>query len=1229
MKTNNIQLLIAAAALLLLTGCAKELGLVDAGSITVDASIGQMTKLSYTSDGIGTSFTAGDKIAVYGWIGSAGEIPNTRVVDGVVNTFDGSKWTPESQMLWKNVKDAHYFLGVYPVHAITNFTADAYTLDPAKYTESDLLIATNLDGVKASQGPVALTFDHAMAKLTVNLKFRSEFGGTPSVSSVTVSAKSTATVDYLTKTVTATGSAAAVDVPAATTVPTGYALTYSGLQVPQEGVRKVTITIDSKEFVFTSDTDIPLKGDHYTTLNLLVGRDKIELGSISVNNWEAGTTLPDADAVEVEPCDSYLTFTTSGSNRISISHEGGNAPKLYYSYDTTNWTKWDYSDLEFSSNAPLYLYGDNADGFSFSGSKYSCFHDNEQGDSYEVFGDIMSLLKGNTSLTKIPNEYCFCSVFCFCSKMTRAPELPATTLAPYCYECAFKNCTSLTDAPELPATTLVEGCYESMFNGCTNLNYIKCMATDISAGDCLKDWVGSVGKSGTFVRPKMIHNWRGGACGIPFEWYVQNDDGSAFAINYLTFTSTTPGTNVGYLLCLNNYGGNNPAVYYSYDKTNWMVLNCDGVDFSDTKPVYVCGYNPDGFSKSGGKESYDNYGSYSSFEKKKTYNGEPSGIDLDPYYVSGDIMSLISKDQSITAIPCDFCFYRLFYNLNGNPLSCPPSLPATTLTKSCYKEMFQYTYLSAVPEDLLPASTMQDSCYFAMFSKSKITTAPLLPSTKLAAGCYQAMFDGSDLKTAPVLPATTLANRCYQRMLSGCAALTKAPDLPAMILTEGCYWQMFSGCTSLGTAPDLPATTLAEKCYWQMFSGCTSLGTAPDLPATTLKISCYTSMFSRCTSLHTAPKILPATTLEQACYNGMFYKCENLTVAPELPAPVLASACYYQMFYGCKKLQSIKCLATNIDAANCVTYWVTDIASSGTFVKDAGMNDWTYGISGIPENWTVKTNVTASKYLTFTSEGTTTISLHNKSGNAPVLYYSTDHTNWTNWDYSQLSFTSNSPLYLCGDNPGGFSDGNAYSQFVDSGSNYSVSGDIMSLLDKDNELLSIPKHSCFYYLFQNCRLTEAPALPATFLTTSCYYGMFCGCGNLKDAPVLPATALAFGCYEYMFDGCASLQTAPELPATTLEERCYRAMFQGCDKLQTVPLLPAAELVHGCYENMFSNCFNLNYVKCLATDIKAEFCTYFWMGGTTSSGTFVKAAGMNDWPRGEDGIPDGWTIINAD
>ena len=205
-----------------------------------------------------------------------------------------------------------------------------------------------------------------------------------------------------------------------------------------------------------------------------------------------------------------------------------------------------------------------------------------------------------------------------------------------------------------------------------------------------------------------------------------------------------------------------------------------------------------------------------------------------------------------------------------------------------------------------------------------------------------------------------------------------------------------------------------------------------------------------------------------------------------------------------------------------------------------------------------------------------------------------------------------------------------------------VYGNMMSLIDKDgfatNTTLTEP--FTFFHLFQrsdyeqNNAILNHPTkdivLPATTLAPYCYDGLFADAPNITRAPELPATTLADWCYCMMFSG-TGITTAPALPATTLAESCYADMFMNCTNLTTAPDLPAATLVLGCYSSMFGGCTSLNYVKCLATDISADYCTSDWLWGVAETGTFVKAAGMNDWPVGPDaygyvdGIPEGWTV----
>ena len=81
-------------------------------------------------------------------------------------------------------------------------------------------------------------------------------------------------------------------------------------------------------------------------------------------------------------------------------------------------------------------------------------------------------------------DSCYTSMFYGCSRLTTAPSLPATTLAPRCYGSMFYGCSSLTTAPSLPATTLASSCYAFMFYGCSRLTTAPSLPATTLAPRC-------------------------------------------------------------------------------------------------------------------------------------------------------------------------------------------------------------------------------------------------------------------------------------------------------------------------------------------------------------------------------------------------------------------------------------------------------------------------------------------------------------------------------------------------------------------------------------------------------------------------------------------------------------------------------------------------------------------------------------------------------------------------
>lgn len=135
-----------------------------------------------------------------------------------------------------------------------------------------------------------------------------------------------------------------------------------------------------------------------------------------------------------------------------------------------------------------------------------------------------------TSLKTVPSlpattlaNGCYESMFKGCSSLGTVPAdlLPATTLAESCYWCMFDGCKILWASPRLPAPTLVKGCYGYMFRGTNLLDYIICLATDISAENCTYDWFASNGAvRGQFYKAPGMSSWTRGTSGIPGTWTI-------------------------------------------------------------------------------------------------------------------------------------------------------------------------------------------------------------------------------------------------------------------------------------------------------------------------------------------------------------------------------------------------------------------------------------------------------------------------------------------------------------------------------------------------------------------------------------------------------------------------------------------------------------------------------------------------------------------------------------
>lgn len=127
-----------------------------------------------------------------------------------------------------------------------------------------------------------------------------------------------------------------------------------------------------------------------------------------------------------------------------------------------------------------------------------------------------------------------------------------------------------------------------------------------------------------------------------------------------------------------------------------------------------------------------------------------------------------------------------------------------TNRNSAFNNLFKSNiYITDASDLILPATTLSTSCYANMFygCTSLVTAPKILPATTLVAYCYSIMFYGcSKLEKSPILPATTLVKYCYQMMFRECSNMNHITCLATELGNTGNnLFVWVSGVKSSGT----------------------------------------------------------------------------------------------------------------------------------------------------------------------------------------------------------------------------------------------------------------------------------------------------------------------------------------------------------------------------------------------------------------------------------------------
>ena len=522
MKKKKIFALMAAA--LSLAACSTN----DVADITHDDADNVVNVASVTRSGEGASTTSPMTAPFH-------LINITQATKRNVNfeadfTYDNNTnqyaQTGDSKVVWYNVKDAdgneipNEFKAFSPIKTDkNNASLETFNLPTDQSSATLLQSADWMTGkpdpnpIKKSAAPsgLALNFSHNYSKLCFNVVPQED---------ITESALSSADIKVL----------GSIKPYYNSTFKTIEAIVEPKAYTTNDEIIQISLSNGGESYALNFLQPITFEAGKQYNYSLKLGHNAITISSVSVSDWEDKIVSSDEDEAWIRFDDSnieYITFTADSEQGFKFYDTlyGSTLSGFEYSVNNGEWITIPSEGITEAipfggEKGTLRLRGKNlngtATGENGSNAKIISFTNNVP---VSCTGDIRTLLDYKnyttvsttnarftslfnncaqlTSAPKLPatdlHEECYLGMFAGCTSLTTAPELPATNLRSKCYQAMFQGCTSLTTAPKLKATTLQSQCYFRMFYGCTILNSVTMLATDVSAFECLTNWLYDAG----------------------------------------------------------------------------------------------------------------------------------------------------------------------------------------------------------------------------------------------------------------------------------------------------------------------------------------------------------------------------------------------------------------------------------------------------------------------------------------------------------------------------------------------------------------------------------------------------------------------------------------------------------------------------------------------------------------------------------------------------------------
>lgn len=273
-RSTTLAILLALLALLVLAGCADPSSAAAEGK-SMSFSVSSRS-LEGEGDGSSSTGSMPESFSLFIWTEDAAG-NESLYVDNMVFTLSGSSYTTSDGIhpVWKDLDSTHLFVAVSPAFdpdvTVEGNTAVGITAN------TDILYAT-AESV-ATNDPIAITFDHLLARIeTPEITKKASVEGETLVS-VKLSAKNADTLDVRSGAITSSSELQVIDV------------TSNPVYIPAQTLDAFTISLSGDNtFIVTPDPDSVVAGKSYG-YTFTVGQDEVSSGNSISGRTESGSAI--------------------------------------------------------------------------------------------------------------------------------------------------------------------------------------------------------------------------------------------------------------------------------------------------------------------------------------------------------------------------------------------------------------------------------------------------------------------------------------------------------------------------------------------------------------------------------------------------------------------------------------------------------------------------------------------------------------------------------------------------------------------------------------------------------------------------------------------------------------------------------------------------------------------------------------------------------------------------